>query len=200
MINSTEELRKSYKAPNERALKKDIGKIDRHAARFIQTSPFCVISSTDAEYHLDASPRGGEPGFIKVLDEHSLIIPDARGNNRLDSLQNIISTQRIGLLFLIPGLNDTLRVNGSATVSSKEEDLAHFAEAPFPVLSTILVTVDQCFLHCAKAFMRSQLWAAESQIAPDEFPSLGEMLKDQINATGKAETREESERRYASEL
>lgn len=200
MISSPDDLSKHYPNPSDRAIRKDIGHIDRHARHFIQNSPFCVISTSDIHYNQDASPRGGEIGFVKVLDHHTLLIPDSRGNNRLDSLKNIVVTGHIGLLFMIPGLNDTLRINGNATVSTSSEHLDRFAADSFPARSAIVVSVKECFLHCAKAFMRSKLWEDESRIDKDQFPSLGEMLKDQLGSKGKAETRKESEQRYSNEL
>src|SRR5262245_5579297 len=122
IIDSIESLRGLYDAPTERAQKKEIRALDRHCRRFLELSPFVVLATADQAGNADASPRGGAPGFVKALDEHTLLIPDAPGNNRLDTLENILATGRIGLLFLIPGIDETLRVNGRATLSTEASD------------------------------------------------------------------------------
>jgi PPOX class probable FMN-dependent enzyme len=131
---------------------------------------------------LDASPRGGEPGFVKVRDAHTLLIPDAPGNNRLDTLENIVSTGQLGLLFLVPGFDETLRVNGCALLSTNAADLQPFAEAKRPPALVIRVTVASVYLLCAKSLMRSQLWDATRHLDRATMPSMGEMLRDQIQA------------------
>ena len=155
-------LRELYPAPNERAVRKQLDHLDVHCRRFIELSPFLVMASVAAgtDGPLDASPRGGAPGFVKALDATTLLVPDAPGNNRLDSLSNIVATERVGLLFLVPGIDETLRVNGAAQVSDDPALLALFtAERHLPRV-VIRVAVQQAYLHCAKAFMRSQLWSA----------------------------------------
>ena len=127
IIDTIEHLRGLYAAPRERALKKQIAVLDMHCRRFIELSPFAVVASTSAALTMDASPRGGAPGFIKALNERTLLIPDAPGNNRLDTLENIIATGTLGLLFMIPGVDETLRVNGSARLSCAAEHLQVFA-------------------------------------------------------------------------
>src|SRR5262245_11841350 len=123
-IDSTSELRGIYAEPKERVIKKELRALDAHCRRFIALSPFFVLASCDAEHNTDASPRGGEPGFVKVTDAGALLIPDAPGNNRLDSFQNIVATGKVGLLFMIPGMDETLRVNGAAVLSHAPEDIA----------------------------------------------------------------------------
>ena len=149
---------------------------------------------------MDASPRGGPPGFVKTPDERTLLIPDAPGNNRLDSLENILATGRVGLLFLIPGVDETLRVNGSAVLSRAEGDLDLCKDDRRIPKVVIRVSVQEAYLHCAKAFMRSRLWSAKSQIDRALLPSLGEMLKDQTGIKAPAETHEEMVKRYAPDL
>ena len=186
-ITTLQALRAIYKPASERALKKEIPSLDTHALQFIGLSPFVVLASGGTTADLDASPRGGEPGFVKVLDAHTLLIPDSPGNNRLDTLENIIATGRLGLLFLVPGFDETLRVNGRALLSSDATDLQLFADAKRPPTLVIRVTVESVYLHCAKALMRSQLWDATRHLDRATMPTMGEMLRDQIQ-TFKGET------------
>jgi PPOX class probable FMN-dependent enzyme len=189
-ITTLQALRAIYKPASERALKKEIPELDAHALQFIGLSPFVVLASGGAtadldanlDANLDASPRGGEPGFVKVLDAQTLLIPDSPGNNRLDSLENIIATGRLGLLFLVPGFDETLRVNGRAVLSTDAVDVQLFAEAKRPPALVIRVTVESVYLHCAKALMRSQLWDATRHLDRATMPTMGEMLRDQIQA------------------
>lgn len=200
IIDTVEHLRGLYVAPRERALKKQIAVLDMHCRRFIELSPFAVVASTSAALTMDASPRGGAPGFIKALNERTLLIPDAQGNNRLDTLENIIATGRLGLLFMIPGVDETLRVNGSARLSCAAEHLQVFAgEKRLPKL-VIEVTVDEAYLHCAKALMRSSLWQASAQVSRSVLPTMGQMINDQTGIQVPAETREEMLARYAPDL
>jgi PPOX class probable FMN-dependent enzyme len=143
-------------------------------------SPFVVLASSDADGHMDASPRGGEPGFVKVTDAHTILVPDAPGNNRLDTLENIIATGRLGLLFMVPGMDETLRVNGRAVLSKDPADLALCVDARRSPVLVIRLTVESVYLHCGKAFMRSKLWDASRQVDRAQLPSMAEMLHDQI--------------------
>ena len=181
-ITTLEALRELYGPARERALKKEIPALDAHATRFVGLSPFVVLASSDAGGHMDASPRGGEPGFVKVPDPHTLLLPDAPGNNRLDTLENIIATGRLGLLFMVPGFDETLRVNGRAVLSTDPADLALCADARRAPVVVIRVTVESVYLHCAKAFMRSQLWDASRQVDRAQMPNMTEMMRDQIKA------------------
>jgi PPOX class probable FMN-dependent enzyme len=149
---------------------------------------------------LDASPRGGTPGFVKIIGDNTLLIPDSPGNNRLDTLENIIHTGRLGLLFLIPGVDETLRVNGSADLSVAPADIAQCTtEVRAPKL-VIRVNVQQAYLHCAKAFMRSKLWESESRIERSQLPTMVDMINEQAAIEGVFETHEEIMRRYRNEL
>ena len=179
-IPDVETLRTLYAAPGERAVKKQIGALDRHAARFIELSPFVVLASSGAAGSVDASPRGGAAGFVKAPDAHTLLLPDAPGNNRLDSLSNIIETGRVGLLFLIPGFDETLRVNGRAELSLAAADIARCTDEKRAPKLVIRVAVQEVYLHCAKAFMRSELWKPESWPDRASMPTLGEILRDQL--------------------
>ena len=193
-------LRALYAAPNERAVKKQIPALDGHCRRFIELSPFLVLSTCDEAHNLDASPRGGAPGFVKVAANGALLIPDAPGNNRLDSLENIISTARVGLLFLIPGVDETLRVNGAAVLSREPADIALCTDERRTPKLVIRVAVEAAYLHCAKAFMRSRLWQAEAHVDRSVLPTAGQMIGDQTGLRVAPETREEMARRYAPDL
>jgi PPOX class probable FMN-dependent enzyme len=195
-------LRELYPAPNERAVRKQLDLLDIHCRRFIELSPFLVMASVAAgtDGPLDASPRGGAPGFVKALDATTLLVPDAPGNNRLDSLSNIVATERVGLLFLVPGIDETLRVNGAAQVSDDPALLALFTGERHLPRVVIRVAVQQAYLHCAKAFMRSRLWSAAAQVERSALPTIGRMINDQIGLTAPAETQDEMLARYAKDL
>ncbi len=181
-ITTLPALRSLYGPARERALKKEIPALDAHAVQFIGLSPFMVLASSDANGHMDASPRGGEPGFVKVLDAHTVLIPDSPGNNRLDTLENVIATGRLGTLFMVPGFDETLRVNGRAVLSTDPADLALCADVRRSPMLVIRLAVESVYLHCAKAFMRSQLWDITRQTDRTQLPSMAEMMRDQIRA------------------
>ena len=192
-ITNLEALRELYGPARERALKKEIPALDTHATRFVGLSPFVVLASSAAGGHMDASPRGGEPGFVKMPDAHTLLLPDAPGNNRLDTLENIIATGRLGLLFMVPGFDETLRVNGRAVLSTDPADLALCADARRTPALVIRLTVESVYLHCAKAFMRSGLWDASRHTDRAKLPSMAEMLRDQIRVFKGEEVEAESQ-------
>ncbi len=199
-INTIEALRNLYPAPKERARMKQLSALDEHGHRFIQLSPFVVISSASALHAMDASPRGGEPGFVKVLDERTLLIADVPGNNRLDTLENIVATGAVGLLFMIPGVDETLRVNGSARLSISPEHIRVFSNQKRQPKLVIEVVVAQAYLHCAKALMRSRLWDAASQVDRSVLPTMGQMINDQIGVEAPAESQADMLARYAADL
>ena len=199
-ITSLTELRSLYAAPKERAVRKQLAALEEHSCRYISLSPFLVIASGNRQFDMDASPRGGQPGFVKVVDHQTLLIPDEPGNNRLDTLENILETGQVGLVFMIPGVDETLRVNGSASLSRQEGHLQFFAgEKRLPRL-VIEVKVRAAYLHCAKAFMRSRLWQASSQMPRSCLPTMGEMINHQTGIDSPPETQEEMVARYAADL
>jgi len=199
-IRSADALRALYAEPRERAVKKQLGALDPHARRFVELSPFVVLASCSAGGAMDASPRGGAPGFVKMPDAHTLLLPDAPGNNRLDSFSNIVETGRAGLLFLIPGFDETLRINGSAVLSTDAADIERCTDEKRAPKLVIRVGVQEVYLHCAKAFMRSRLWSAESQVPRSAMPTMGRMIADQAGIDIAPETQEEMVRRYAADL
>ena len=200
IIDTIEGLRALYPAPKERALRKQVAALDAHCRRYIELSPFVVVASTGSTRALDASPRGGAPGFVKTLDERTLLIPDAPGNNRLDTLENIIATGTVGLLFMIPGVDETLRVNGSARLSCAREHIDAFAGEKRAPHLVIEVGVTEAYLHCAKAFMRSRLWHPSAQVSRSVLPTMGQMINDQTGIEVPTETIEEMRARYAADL
>jgi hypothetical protein len=199
-VCSTEALRALYREPAERSLKKQLDRLDGHCRSFISLSPFLVLASADAEGRVDASPRGGEPGFVKVLDERTVLIPDAPGNNRLDSMQNLVDRPGVGLLFMIPGVDETLRINGRASLRTDAAliDLCANERRRPPLV--IAVNVQEAYLHCAKALMRSKLWDPVAKQERSVLPSMGQMLKDQIGSPGEPESDAAMRERYRKDL
>jgi PPOX class probable FMN-dependent enzyme len=200
LIQTTDELRAIYKAPSERAVQKELTHIDPHLKRFISLSPFLVISSGDQQHQMDCSPRGGDAGFVKVLDQQTILIPDSIGNNRLDTLTNIIATSRIGLLFFVPGIDEVVRVNGRATLQTDADLLNHFVELKNKTKLIIKVIVEAAYIHCPKAMMRSKLWSVQSHQSIDAMPTLGEIIREQTKSEGPVESREEMLKRYTPDL
>jgi PPOX class probable FMN-dependent enzyme len=159
VIRTPDELYETYSEPGDGVRAKAVATFDEHCRAYIALSPFVLVATVDSEGRCDVSPRGGDAGFVTVLDDTRLAIPDASGNNRLDTLRNVTQTGQIGLLFLIPGLSETLRVNGRACITTDPELLAaHVVGQGKPPKAVIGVDLVEAFLHCAKAFMRSHLW------------------------------------------
>jgi PPOX class probable FMN-dependent enzyme len=179
-ITSLPALRELYAPVNPRSALKELPQLDAHAKRFISLSPFIIISSYGSDGRADTSPRGGEAGFVKVVNAGTLLIADSPGNNRLDSLENIIATGQIGLLFMVPGVDETLRVNGTAVLSTDESERKLCEDSRRVPKLVIRVSVHASYLHCAKALMRSDLWNANKHLDRSQLPSMGEMLRDQM--------------------
>lgn len=188
-VTNEAQLRETYKPPKENAVRKQLDHIDGHCADFLALSPFCTLATAGVDGKLDCSPRGDLPGFAKVEDPHTLLIPDRPGNNRLDSLGNLVENPEVGLLFMVPGFNETLRINGQAEVSRDPTLCADFAVNGKPAQSVIRIRVREVFFHCAKAFLRSRLWDADAQPGRDKMPSFGRILADQTKL-GTAEERD----------
>jgi PPOX class probable FMN-dependent enzyme len=199
-IDSLEQLRAHYPAAQGRALSKQLDYLDPHCIAFIGLSPFVVLATGGAGGQLDASPRGGAPGFVHVLDAHTLLLPDAKGNNRLDSFSNIAETGRAGLLFMIPGVDETLRVNGEASLSDDPALLAYFDGERNPPRLVMRLRVAEAYLHCAKALMRSRLWDSTAQVERSVLPTMGRMIAEQTGSSGPQETQAQMVARYAQDL
>jgi PPOX class probable FMN-dependent enzyme len=198
-ITTEAELRALYAAPAERTLRKELDHLDRHCRRFIEHAPFLVLATADADGRQDATPRGGDPGFVHMADERTLLLPDRPGNNRLDSLSNLTQRPEVGLLFLIPGVDETLRVNGTAELRDDTELTGRFEFSQRSPTIVVRITVRQAYLHCAKALMRSRLWDPDTRIERSELPTMGQMLRDQIGS-GPVETQAEMLERYRGQL
>jgi PPOX class probable FMN-dependent enzyme len=180
VIDSEAELRDVYRMPAENTKMKVLGALDQHARTFIEASPFLLVGTTSPDGTADVSPKGGPPGFVVVLDDQRIAIPDLSGNNLLDSLTNIVGGSGIGLLFIVPGVDETLRVNGYACITMDPDVLDACAVKDRRPKAAIGVTVVQQYMHCAKAFRRSELWSAESWPDRSAVPSLGCILRDQM--------------------
>ncbi len=198
-IASESELRALHSAPTERAVRKELDRLDRHCRRFIALSPFLVMATADADGRLDATPRGGDPGFVEVADDRTLLLPDRPGNNRLDSLTNLTERPDVGLLFMIPGVDETLRVNGAAELRTDPDLVQRFQVGQRPPAIVLQITVRQAYLHCAKALMRSRLWDPAARIDRAELPTMGEMMRDHAGS-GTPESQAAMVERYREQL
>ena len=176
-VTTIEQLESIYGAPNPNSLGKEIEHISDHYRAFIEKAPFVTVATCGPE-GLDCSPRGDPPGFVRVVDEKTVMIPDRRGNNRIDSMRNLVRDPRISLLFLIPGVNETLRINGRAEIVVDPELCASFEMQGKLPRAVLVVTVDRIYFQCQKALVRSRLWHADTQVARRELPSSGEIMAE----------------------
>ncbi len=180
VIATEQQLRALYGDADDLAIRKSLDHIDTHARAFVAASPFVVLATMDRDGRADSSPRGDFPGFVETLDAHHLLLPDRPGNNRLDTLLNLLENPAIGLLFLIPGIRETLRVNGTARIICNQDLLArHAVDGKLPK-SGLLIRVDEMFLHCAKALMRSKLWKPETWPDKTVIASPGRIWSDHL--------------------
>ncbi len=180
MLTTLEQLETLYGLPHERAVRKEIAFLNEDYQAMVRASPLVVVSSSGPE-GIDGSPRGDVPGFVRIVDERTLAIPDRPGNNRLDTLRNLVQDPRIALLFIIPGVGETLRVNGRAQICVEPELLESFAVNGKPARSVILVQVESAYFHCSKAFVRSDCWNPEKHLDRSALPSAGAFHK-RLNA------------------
>lgn len=185
-VTDIDALRQIYPSPKGPPVEKVITALDEHCRNFIAHSPILMLG-TDG----DVSPRGDDPGFVRVADDNTLIIPDRKGNFRVDSMQNILRNPTIGILFLVPGMNETLRIRGQATISTEPEMLKSLAINGRDPASAIVVRVEEAFLHCGKALIRSEIWNPATQVAKGTFPPPGRMYADHMNVN-----RDKLEREY----
>ncbi len=176
LVTSERELREVIGAPIDRSVRKEITRLDRHCRALIARSPFVLIASSDAAGRTDVSPKGDPPGFVHVLDDETLAIPDRPGNRRADTFTNVLQNPGVGLIFLIPGKLETLRVNGRARIVRDAALLERMAvKGKVPVLA-LVVSVEQAFIHCGKCIIRSQLWDKGSWPKIDDLPSQAQCL------------------------
>ncbi len=181
VISTTAQLDLLFEKVGDASLKKEVSNIHPRYRQLIEASPFCVLATSGPD-GLDASPRGDPPGFVHVQDEHTLLVPERRGNNRVDSLRNILTDPRVALLFLIPGVGETLRVNGRACITTDPELLQRFSmEGKLPKC-VLIVEVEAVFFQCARAIRRSNLWQPVAAEVAAKVPSAGAMLEAITNA------------------
>jgi len=186
-IETLSDLRAVYGDASEIARKKQLAKLDTHSRNFLSKSPFVVIGSQDGMGLGDATPKGDAPGFTLVLDDTTIAIPDRPGNNRLDTWENVIRNPAVGLLFLIPGMQETLRINGRGRLTIDPDLCERLAMNGRPAKAALVVETDEVYMHCAKAFMRSNLWKPDSWPARSEMPTFGEIIRDQMQLAASAE-------------
>jgi uncharacterized protein len=194
------DLASIYPAPSPRVIAKARPEIDVHARKFIAMSPFCVLATSGTDGSVDASPRGGNPGFVNVAGPNQLLMPDRAGNNRIDSFKNIVEGSGfVQLIFFVPGIDETLRVGGKGKLSAAPDLLAameEFGKLPRAVLS---IDVHEAYFHCGKALMRSRLWSRDAQVERAAFPSIGQVIHDQTKL-GEPEPQADVEARYKTQL
>lgn len=195
-ITSIDTLRELVGVPSERAVKKQLSVLDQHCTAFIQRSPFMLLGTSSADGRCDVSPKGDQPGFVLVEDSRTLVIPDRPGNRRFDSLQNILANPHVGLLFLIPGMDETLRVNGTAELVRDPLLLGRLAVDGKQPLLAIVVQVEKAFLHCGRSSLRSSVWDPGRYMPREQLPSLSKMIADQ---TRPAERDDADHARYLDE-
>ena len=177
-VTEESELREIFGWPTERSLNKEIDRLDHHCRAIIGKCPFILLGTSNASGLCDVSPKGDYPGFVRVLNDKTLAIPDLPGNNRLDTLTNMLANPQVGLIFLIPGMNDTLRVNGKVRLIRDADLLESLAyQGKLPKLA-IVVDVQEVFIQCTKSMVRSKLWLDEYRIDRNELPSIAEILRD----------------------
>ncbi len=177
-LTSRDDLRTIYREARGGAVDKVIHELDHHCSDFLAKSPFMVLSTADADGTVDGSPKGGEPGFASVLDAGRVAWADSSGNNRLDSFENVVDNPSVALLFMIPGLHETLRINGTAELVTDPDLCEQFSLGGKPAKVVAVVTVTEAYMHCAKALRRARLWDTDSWTEKNELPSGVEMLRD----------------------
>jgi hypothetical protein len=194
------DLPKLYPAPSPRVIAKARPEIDAHAKNFIAMSPFCVLATSGSDGSVDASPRGGNPGFVRVAGPNRLLMPDRSGNNRIDSFRNIVEGSGfVQLLFFVPGIDETLRVGGKGTISAEPALLASMVEFGKPPCAVLSIDVHEAYFHCGKALLRSKLWSPETQVERAVLPSISQVIHDQTRL-GEPESQAVVEARYRTQL
>lgn len=199
-ISAGSDLRGIYPEPTARVIAKVRPSIDRHAAKFIALSPFCVLATSGSDGSVDASPRGGNPGFVSVKGPNELLMPDRAGNNRIDSFQNIVAgSGLLQLIFFVPGIDETLRVSGRGGMSVDPDLLGALEEFGKPPRAVLRIAVTECYFHCGKALMRSQLWSGDARVERSVLPSISQIIHEQTTQ-GTPEPQAEVEARYKTQL
>jgi len=197
---SPDDLQTIYPSPTPRVIAKARPEIDAHARKFIAMSPFCVTATSSLDGSVDASPRGGHPGFVSVAGPNLLLVPDRSGNNRIDSIKNIVEGSGfVQLIFFVPGIDETLRVGGKGAVSADPELLATMKEFGKLPRAVLRIDVQEAYFHCGKALMRARLWSKDTQVERAVFPSISQVIHDQTKL-GEAEPQADVEARYQTQL
>ena len=198
-IQTKGDLREHYGEPVLRTVQRQLSSLDNHCRHFISLSPFLVMASWGPD-GADASPKGDPPGFVKVVDDKTLLLPDRRGNRRVDSMLNIVDNPDVGFIFFVPGVEETLRVNGTACITTDPillKPLAMHDKAP---ASGLLITVKEVYFHCGKSIIRSKLWDPDTRINRQEFPTLGKIVADQVPGRNVEAEDRVTERIYREDL
>ena len=194
------DLETIYTKPSPRVIAKARPEIDAHARKFIEMSPFCVLATSGSDGSVDASPRGGNPGFVNVAGPNRLLLPDRSGNNRIDSFRNIVEGSGfVQLIFFVPGIDETLRVGGKGRLSAEPDLLASMEEFGKLPRAALSIAVHEAYFHCGKALMRSRLWSPDVQVERATFPSISQVIHDQTKL-GEPESQAEVEARNKTQL
>jgi PPOX class probable FMN-dependent enzyme len=194
------DLASIYPAPSPRVVAKARPEVDAHAAKFIALSPFCVLATSGADGSVDASPRGGNPGFVHVTSPTQLLMPDRSGNNRIDSFKNIVvGSGKLQLIFFVPGIDETLRVGGTGKLSAEPELLASMEEFGKLPRAVLTIAVREAYFHCGKALMRAKLWSSETKVERAALPSISQIIHEQTKL-GEPEPQADVEARYRTQL
>jgi hypothetical protein len=189
-----------YPSPTPRVIAKARPEIDAHAKKFIAMSPFCVLATSGSDGGVDASPRGGHPGFVSVAGPNQLLLPDRAGNNRIDSFKNIVEGSGfVQLIFFVPGIDETLRVGGKGKLSAEPDLLATMEEFGKLPRAVLRIDVREAYFHCGKALMRSKLWSPDARVEREVMPSIGQVVYDQTRL-GEPESQAVIEARYKTQL
>lgn len=184
LITNAEELHNMVGEPSEQVRNKVISFVDSHVQHYLFMSPLFFLSTSDSADKSDVSPRGDEAGFVKVLDPYRLVYPERPGNRRIDSLLNILSNPSIGMIFLIPGMNEVLRINGRASITKDEGFIASMGWSGKTIGAAVIVDVEECFIHCPRAFKQAGLWSSETWMDKDKLPSTSEMFRAHLQING----------------
>ena len=200
VVSNIEQLRSISNYWKGRAALKVINSLEKHSKNFINLSPFVVISSKGKNGRADVSPRGDSVGFVKIKDDKTIIIPDRSGNNRLDTLENIIFDPSVGTLFFIPGINTVLRINGNAFIEDSLEIRAQFEINNNIPKTCIIINIEEIFMHCAKALMRSSFWDHSKYLSQTDFPTISKIINDQLNSEDDEQNHEQEDKRYKKQI
>lgn len=184
LVTDAEELQTMVGEPSEQVLNKVISFVDTHVQHFLSMSPLFFLSTSDSLSKRDVSPRGDEAGFVKVLDQHRLVYPERPGNRRIDSLLNILSNPGVGMIFLIPGMNEVLRINGRASITKDEEFIASMGWSGKTIGAAVIVDVEECFIHCPRAFKQAGIWSSETWVDKESLPSTTDMFRAHLQING----------------